>query len=442
MNLPSFKKCEEFIGVMLVIFSGFAVTAFYKINNYMTFPNLDELFWHARSRLFWDKILSFDFSGLIQSAQPGITVYWFTGFTMKFIDFDFSYVYYLIAEKEASGGDFNTVMNTNDQAIYEIFQGVSFLFNLPMIFITAVFCIVFYYLLKKIGYNIVITSFALYFLVTNIFFVYWTTPSDKMLNIFMTLSLLTFIVYMKDRSSRKYLILSAILGSWAVLSKISALFIIPFFFLAYCFYIWPLDRKKISGLLKDSLLWIACFVVVSVVFLPTIITHPIEIYNLVIKTDGRVYETTYAAVSFVERVPDYIGPMFTVFGSSMSPGIVIFLTMFALMSLRKEYKPEIKVPCRKETFIISAYMIFFMIAVTVASLNHDVRFMSPALVMLNLIAGIAFYNAMEIVRKKLNFSRKYFYPIAMFVLLFAQLATIFTSGLVGRELFGRILGNI
>ncbi|MCK4799792.1 hypothetical protein KAS31_02330, partial [Candidatus Parcubacteria bacterium] len=127
----NYQKLEEFVAVMVIIFSGFVVTAVVKLNNFFTFPSLDEMLWHYRSSVFWDKILNFDFSGLIQSAQPGITVYWFTGFMMKFIDFDFNDVMRRIAEKEAEGLDFNHAINNNEQAVYLAYETISFAFNVP-----------------------------------------------------------------------------------------------------------------------------------------------------------------------------------------------------------------------------------------------------------------------------------------------------------------------
>ncbi|MFA6097222.1 MAG: hypothetical protein WC788_06360 [Candidatus Paceibacterota bacterium] len=441
MNLPNYKKCEEFAGVLFIIFSGLVITALYKISNYMTFPNLDELLWQTRSRVFWDKITTFDFSGLIQSAQPGIMVYWFTGFMMKFVDFDFSYMNYLVEKEEAAGGNFNDVMNTNDQAVYAIYERVSFLFNFPLIMLMVVFFILFYYLIRKIGFNRVIASFSLFFLVSNIFFIYWTTPSDKMLNIFMTLSTLTFLVYMRNRASKKYLVYSAIFGSWAVLSKISALFIIPFFFMVYAYYLCPIDRKKIIIVFKDAAVWAIVFCLVSIIFLPTIVTNPVEIYNLIFTTSGNVYETTYGAKSFVFKLPDYLGPMFMILGSSMSPGIIIYLVVFAYLASKKKYRSLFDYGPRKEVNIIGAYIILFMIEVAVLSINHDIRFMSPAFVMLNIIAGVAFYNVMEIIRKKLNFGLIYYYQMAMIVIILSQILTIFSTGLMMQEFIKKIFNR-
>lgn len=433
MTLLNYKKCEEFIGVLFIIFSGFAITALYKMVNYMTFPNLDEIIWHTRSRIFWDKVTMFDFSGLIQSAQPGIMVYWFTGFMMKLVDFNFSYINYLISKKEAVGGDYNDIVNANDQLVYAIYERISFLFNFPLFVLTVVFFIAFYYLVKRIGFNRITASFALFFLVSNIFFIYWTTPSDKMLDIFMTLSFLTFIVYLKEMGTRKYLVYSAVFGSWAVLSKISALFIIPFFLFADLYHIRPIDKKRILVIAKDAAIWIFVFSIVSIIFLPTLFTHPVEVYDLIFNTDGNIYETKYAITDYVLRLPEYFSSMFIIFGSSMSPGIIIYLAAFAYLVFRKKFKSSLDLSPRKEAYLIGAYVILFMLEVTVLSKNHDIRFMSPVLVMMNVLVGMAFFNVIEFLRKKLNLGTLYYYHTAMVVLILSQMIAIFSSGIMMQD---------
>ena len=282
----NYKKLEEFIVVLFILLSGYMTSAIFKLSTFYTFPNLDEMLWYPRSNIFWDKMLSMDFSGLIQSAQPGITVYWFTGFMMKFINFDFNDVTRRIAEKRAVGLDFNAVMNVNDKAVYSAYETISFAFNVPLFLLLAIFFISFYYLLRKLGFNKVIASFSLLFLTTNHFFTFWITPSDKMLNIFITLSFLTFLVYLNNRiGERNYLFISAILGAWAVLSKLTALFLLPFFILISIFYLWPLSKEKIKFILQDCFYWGLIFILICVLFLPTIITNPNEIYELVFKTN-------------------------------------------------------------------------------------------------------------------------------------------------------------
>jgi hypothetical protein len=437
MNFKSnYKKLTEFVGVLAVILSGFIVTAVFKLNNFFTFPSLDEMLWHLRSRVFWDKMLEFDFSGLIQSSQPGITVYWFTGFLMKFIDFDFTYVSRLIAEKEAEGLNFNNVVNVNDPVIYSLYEPISFAFNAPLFLLTILFCIAFYYLLRKLGFNKFIAFFSLLFLVTNIFLVYYTTPSDKMLNIFITLSFLTFLVYINKLGGKKYLCVSAVFGSWAVLSKLSALFILPFFAFIFIFYRWPLEIKKIKSIITDYFLWILIFSLVSVIFLPSIITNPDEVYKLVFKLE-HIVETDYRASSYFSRLSfDYLKSLFIVMFSYMAQGATLSAVAYFVLKLSKKYRGVFSSLPSKHIKAISAYVALFVIMVTLMSSNHDIRFMSPAFVMFNVISAAGLYGVVKIVTKKNkldDYNKKVFYAALFLVIVLSQILFITSSGLLMEE---------
>jgi len=420
----NYKKLEEFAIVLFIILSGFMTTAVFKINNFFTFPNLDELLWHYRADIFWDKMFNFDFSGLIQSAQPGITVSWFTGFMVKFFDFDFSDITKRIAEKEALGLNFNNVMNVNDQVVYEIYQPISFAFNTPLFLLLTIFFILFYYLLRKLGFNKIIASFSLLFLTTNIFITYWTTPSDKMLNIFMTLSFLTFLVYVSNRNKeKKYLFASAIFGAWAVLSKLTGLFILPFFVLVSIFYLWPLSKEKIKFIFKDCFSWGLIFICICIIFLPTIITNPGEVYNLFFNTG--VVESNYSAPDYFNRLANYGKSL--VFTASANPGMPLFFVAYFIISLKKKYKNMFISPPQKHITTVIAYIAFFIIMVTLTSSNYDIRFMTPAFVMINVVSAVGLYGTIEIIKNKFKFPN-YIYSVVIMILIISQFFSIISNG--------------
>ncbi len=423
--------------MLLIIFSGFVTVAIFKINNFWTFASLDEMLWHMRSRIFWDKMLALDFSGLIQSAQPGITVYWFTGFMMKFINFDFSDVLRRIAEAEANGLDFNAVTNANDMAIYKVYENISFAFNVPLFLLLTAFFISFYYLLKKLGFNRIIASFSLLFLTTSIYLHYWVTPSDKMLNIFMTLSFLTILVHLAKNADRKYLIMSAVFGAWAVLSKLSALFILPFYFLIFIYYKWPLDKEKIKLILKNYFVWILILVFTSIIFLPSIITNPGEVYNLVFNS-SYVFEQNYNAKSYASRVVfDYARLFsFAVVGYMTQVSAMSLLFYFFLKS-RKKYKNVFDVFSQKHIKAIGAYIILFIIMVTLVSNNHDTRFMSPAFVLLNVFSAMGVFGSVEIMAKKSGAEDKFkniFYFAIFLLAILSQALFIISNGFLAKKI--------
>ena len=433
----NYQKLEEFVAVMVIIFSGFVVTAVVKLNNFFTFPSLDEMLWHYRSSVFWDKILNFDFSGLIQSAQPGITVYWFTGFMMKFIDFDFNDVMRRIAEKEAEGLDFNHAINNNEQAVYLAYETISFAFNVPLMLLTVGFFISFYYLMRKLGFNKVISSFALLFLTTNSFLSYWNTPSDKMLNIFITLSFLTILVFLNKLGGRKYLYLSAVFGAWAVLSKLSAFFILPFYLLIFVFYAWPINKKKIKLIAKDYSSWILIFIAMSIIFLPTIITNPHEIYNLIFGSE-YVIEENYEIGNYMNRVFfEYLKSFSFVIIGYMAQASSLSLFAYFIINFKKEYRRVFDALPKKIINIIGLYIILFFIMVTLISKNHDIRFMSPAFVVLNIISAVGLYGVLELIMQKIkldNENKKVFYVLIFIVVVMSQLLFITSSGQLSKKI--------
>jgi len=431
-------KVEEFFSVIITIFAGFFTVAFFKLNNSFAFFNLDEMLWHSRSKIFWDKMLNYDFSGLVQSAQPGITVYWFAGCFVKFIEgFDPYRLKTMIAEKEAVGLDFNFI-NENNQALYEVNRTIGFVFNVPLIVDLVIFYILFYYLLRKIGFNKIISYFSLFFLSTNIYLVYWTTPSDKMLDIFMTLSLLCFLVFISGKGGKKYFYFSAALGALAVLSKLSALFLIPFFGMISLVEAGKLNKGKIIRILKDYFLWLALFAIVCIVFLPTIIFYPNEVYNLVFHPSNTIYETGYAPLSYLERLWEFFKLFITlIITSNLATASSIFFLVFIYMYPKKRFFGFLEGVPGKTVRIMLAYFLLFCLMVTIISNNHDVRFMAPAFVVMSVFSAIGFYMLSKFIMGKLKISEKIFYLSAVAIITMANIFSLVTSGSVFEDVVSR-----
>ena len=375
-------------------------------------------------------------------------------------DFDFKDVGRRIAEKEAEGLDFNAVVNANDAAVYEAYSAASFAFNVPLLLLTVIFFILLYYLLRKLKFNKVISSFSVFFIATNYFFVYWNTPSDKILNFFLVLSLLTFLVYVGGKSfcgkddskdtkcpmghlvshailKRKYLILSAVFCAWAVLSKISAMFILPFYFLTFIFYAWPLDKHKIKAIIKDYLIWIVVFVFVCIVFLPSIIVNPSEVSHLFFDSSkDSIVNQSYSGGEYVSGLQDYFTLLVNV--TFMSPAVFYFFLIFLFFKFKKKYKYLFSSLPKKHLKTIIVFISLFILMVTVLCSNHDTRFMSPAFMLVNIFSAIGVYALIEALREKFKFP-KTIYLVAMLVLFLSQLMMIISNGLLMKEVVKKIV---
>ncbi len=432
----NYKKIEEFIVVLAIIFSGFVTMAIFKISNFHTFLSLDEMLWHYRSRFFWDRILNFDFSELIQSAQPGITVYWFTGYTMKFLDFDFTTITRLIAEKEKQGIDFNFI-NANDPVLYKSYEAISFVFNAPMILLIIIFFITFYYLLKKLDFGVIIASFSLMFLVTDPYLFFWTTPSDKMLMIFLTISFLAALVYANDTKNKKYLIISAVFGAWATLSKLSALFIFPFYLFIFTFYSWPLDKSRIRLIIKDYATWIAIFALICVLFLPTIITNPDKIYNLIFNSP-EISTKDHVSSNYFSGLLRYANQLVSILFANMSIPKSIFFLFFVFVIIKKKIKYFSSSISRKHILTITIFVILFPLMVTTIANNKDIRFMAPAIAISSIISALGLYIFVDLAIKRFHIKNHFVYSSALIAVLLSQMFSILSNSFLMDEIFKKV----
>jgi len=331
------EKTKDFFIALAIVFAGAVFLLFFKIKHSMTFPNLDEFLWMYRSRFFMDRVLDFDFANLIQSYHPGIMVMWAAGPFMEIINYDFNSIARFIKSLNDSGVGYN-VINSQNQDLYDSYKSVSFLFNIPIFAAIFLFIFSLYYLLRKLALGRWAIIFSLLLIVTTPYYIYFTTPTDKFVGIFSTLGVLSLLVYAKNKNAKKFLILSAIFSAWAVLTKMSALFLIPFSFFVLAVYelnfqhgrkalnegeqtFVRLRLERISEFLRDKfililatfklplkntiknfLLWLAVFFLTSVIFFPTILANPRAVMNLIIKESSERIITENHSLLFAPNV--------------------------------------------------------------------------------------------------------------------------------------------
>lgn len=423
------KKIEDIVIILTIILAGVLFLAYFKIKHSMTFINLDELLWMYRSRFFMDNIFKFDFSNLIQSSQPGIMVMWLAGPFMKIIDYDFNSIYKFIENLGNSGIPYNIINESNPQ-LYSNYKEISFLFNFPMLGIIFAFIFSLYCLLKKLGLTKSAIIFSLLLMVTTPYYIYFTTPTDKFVGIFSTLSLLSLLIYASEKGKRKFMLLSAVLCSWAVLTKFSALFLVPFSFFVLAFYKLSvvtrhgtfLQTKKqtlkfpnnIENVIKDYLLWLFVFSTTSVIFLPTIITDPLSILNFFSKESSqRIIAANPAGYDIFLNfriISAYLSDSFVLSFNLFV--IVIFIAFLCLIIQRIKNRMIVK----KEILIFAAYFFTFFIFVTLFSKTYSFRYLVPALIIFQITTGVGMYEFANIISERAKFLKKnevYFWIIAL-----------------------------
>ena len=454
---------SELSATLVIILLGALLSCFFKITHQITFISPDELLWILRSNIFVEHFLSGNFSGLIQLSQPGIMVMWFTGPMMYLSHFNFELITNLLADLNQAGIPYN-VINSNNPIYYQPYQKISFLFNLPLLSILFLFALCFYASLRKLKFSKIKSLAALAFLTSSSFyFLFFTTPTDKLVAIFMTLSLFSLLIYVNDghkgeispRSRKKYLIISAILAASAVLSKLSALFLLPFTLLVLFIY----SRKNIKNIFKDYLLWIIIFLITAIIFLPTIITNQEIVINLLLNNgqDRLIVNSsgTNSSNSFL-----FIAVALTYLSDSslISLGplaliclIIFFVSVFfrwfrsgniSMKSKRKSRKfgstalerlqnqrnfISLSKRAREISFILTLYLFLFFISIATFSKTYSFRYLAPLFPIIYLLAGIGLVNLTDLIIKKFRVPKKLAYSEMIILIFLSQLLFIFTS---------------
>jgi len=438
-------EIKDIAPIALIVFIGILFSYFYKTFHQTTFTNLDEILWIYRSRFFMDCLLGFDFTHLIRSTQPGIMVTWISGPFMKTIDLEFfENSASFIRTLNEQGIPYSAIINSRDPQLYSHYKEASFLFNIPIITIILTFIFFLYYLMTKLNFNKWTMIFSLTLITTTPYYIYFTTPADKLVGIFSTLSILTLLVYTSKKGDKKFLALSAILGSWAVLSKLPALFLIPFtlFVLilyncnvwkfmktAFCLNSFKYSTSKLKNTIKDYLCWVAVFFTTSIIFFPTIIfnhNYIIDFYTKKsIKKIAPVITSAYenhSIASIFEVMLNYLSDPFLL---SFNLFAITASLIFMLLTIKKIKN---KIVVKKEIIVFIVYSLSFFVFISLFGKIYSFRYLVPALIVFQIVSGNGIYEISKtIIKRKKTRDENLIYSCVLLAILISQVLLIYYS---------------
>lgn len=404
----SLKKFEDIAIILATALTGILFLFYFKTKHSMGFINLDELLWMYRSRFFMDNLFAFNFSGLLQAYHPGTMVMWLTGPFMKIIDYDFNSISVFIANLNDSGIGYNVINHENRQ-LHADYRGISLLFNIPILSLIFIFIFSVYHLLKRLGFDKRAIIFSLLLIVTTPYYIYFTTPADKLVGIFSVLSVLCLLVFTSKKGRRKFFIFSAILCSFAVLSKFSALFLIPFSLFALAFYKLSILKNEtalrfhgdIRNIIKVYFTWIAIFSMTTIVFLPTVITNPDSVLSLIAKQSSqRIIIENHGVFLSPNIALTYLSDPFAL---SFNLFVMIIFVWFTLLIIKRIRN---KIKTNKEVLVLAIYFFSFFAFTVLFSKTYSFRYLVPALIVFQIISGIGIYEFANIFIKKNGISDK------------------------------------
>jgi hypothetical protein len=441
---------KDFFNILAIVFVGAVFLLFFKIKHSMTFPNLDELLWMYRSRFFMDRVLNLDFADLIQSYHPGIMVMWATGPFMEIINYDFYSIVTYIQNLNHSGIGYN-IINDQNQELYYSFRSVSFLFNIPIFTMIFLFIFSLYYLLRKLEISRQAITFSLLLIATTPYYIYFTTPTDKFVGIFSTLGILSLLVYVSGKGAKKFLILAAIFSAWAALTKMSALFLIPFSLFVLAVYglksqhrntalnesehaiirlhLALISKFPFKSIIKDFLLWFFVFFLTSVIFFPTILADPRAVINLITGESSARIITENHSLFFAPNVA--IAYLSDSFALSFNLFAIIIFFGFLFLLIRNIFK---KISVNNEILFLYFYCFTFFAFIVLFSKTYSFRYLVPVLIIFQIISGAGIYEFANIFIKKNKITdNKLIYLWAIIFILVSQGLLIYYSEIARIE---------
>ena len=331
--------------------------------------------WYFRAAQFFQAVLHHDWAGTLFSEHPGVTVMWLSGAAL----------WGRYALLSLLGLHPPTPLETEGYAFADrVATGV-----LPLALLVALGIIWTWFLLRRLFDRRVAWAGAL-LLALDPFYIANSESLhlDALLSTLMLLSALLTLLYLRQHRMR-LLVASAALGGLAILTKVSAIFLVPFTALALAPSLLPSASAhllpSVSRLLRDLLIWLAVAALVCFALWPALWVQPAQTLNVVL-VEGIIRHVDQA-----HSLPRFHRGVVTI----GDPGIGFYLDTllfrstfitlpFALLGLLLAATRR-----REETrslLLLAAFAVFYLAQMSLGG-RKEGRYMLPVLLQFDLIAG-------------------------------------------------------
>lgn len=337
----------------------------------------DERLWLVRSPGFIDSIVSGNLTGTFQQVHPGVTIMWLSGLSME-------------------------LFYREGMAFSEKLLIASF----PVALATSIGIVVIYFLAKKtFNQHIAIISSILLCLEPFIIGHSRVVQLDALLMTFMILSVLSLMAYLKNNKERYLLFISGIFAALAILSKFTALFLIPFSI--FILIAWYLARDNGMIILKElfnknnaveilKIFSIFCIILILTFFIlwPSMWVAPLDTIKKVMSGVEWASSTPHEYGNFFmgnitdEKLDAHYYLVVMLFRST--PLLLLFLLIgiayTGIRALRKNITTNDKL-----IFILIAYIALFYAQMAIGSKQLD-RYILPVFPAMAIIAASGIHD--------------------------------------------------
>jgi 4-amino-4-deoxy-L-arabinose transferase-like glycosyltransferase len=273
----------------------------------------DEYLWIERSGLFLEALLRADWAATFQVGHPGLTTRW-TGVLGILAT-------YLPRLQTASGQllvdnqPFQDLLADMNAHLSEVLAATRY----PTAVLTSMGVVGLFFLVRPLfGQRAALLSAVILALEPFYLALSRVIHHDALSTTFMALSLLSFMVHLREHRPFLYLALSGLMAGLAFLSKSPSLSLVPFTALlslgAYWLQkgsLWPLDWRRVAELGRDWAIWGLVAALVFVLLWPAMWVDPLgTIQGVIDKASGYAASPHERGNFFLGKVALDPGPFF------------------------------------------------------------------------------------------------------------------------------------
>lgn len=360
-NLINFKN----LSVLLVLFYILIRLPYLGFSNF----NTDSFKWKTRIYDFGSGIFTLNLEQTVQKYHPGVTLLWIGTFSVKVYNFVYENI-------------FNIPLNTNS---IDLVFSLNFYQIFSLIVFQALLVFILFYFLSEI-YDPIKSFLILIVLSTEPFFLGMTTTLhlDGLLNLFLAVFLVTIYLFVQ-KSNKYYLYISAIFFGLAMLTKTTALLLLPVVFFAFLIKYFLINKMYIKECVKSSFLFLLTSFLIYFIVWPGMWFDPIGTLVYVYK-GVTVGTEDHSQIYFGNLVNDP-GSFYYLIVTFIKATIYIFPALLVALYI------QLNTTYKKYTFEIFLFLssILYLIEISIPSKKLD-RYIFTLLLLISMIIYSYLYD--------------------------------------------------
>lgn len=385
------SKLKSFFSTKVLIFAVFAFFVAVQLPylGHDSF-NTDVWKWKARTYDFGSGVFGLDFEKTIQKYHPGVTLMW-----LGVIGVKLQTIYYAFVLRS----------EPVDNLVSTVFE-LHFLQKLVVVLaIAAALALIFRLLARNFG-----RLFGLIFitlLVGEPFYLGLTREFhlEGLMSTFMVLSALFLFDYLKFKG--KSLWLSGIFAGLAILTKTSAIFMIPF-----CVSVlWAVEFVSLgpatflkSALVKSAKWFLTVFGTFTVLW-PAMWVAPAQVFQVIFRGIFVIGVENDHIQYYFGKLVDSPGPEYylVVLALRSTPfllaGLITLIGYLVAVKIRK--LPPMEAKFKQLVVFLTYFSICYLLQITIPSKKLD-RYVLPALMTLTMLSAVGIYHLVTAAKKPLK----------------------------------------